>query len=152
MVEVPVLPGRLAQFGAPKVGHGCIGGGTDVGSAWADIYAGSHVSKPGALVGGLSGMSRLVYVEEPGELHVEWVSGWREWLDGYHLLDSTKSDKFLYWRYLRFREVVFPEVPRDQWWRYFRDLVTEVDEEMLVCSPAIGRLDGFDFSFDTVQE
>ena len=46
MVEIPVLSGRLARFGEklPKVGRGCTGGENDVGSAWADIYAGSHVS------------------------------------------------------------------------------------------------------------
>ena len=69
MVEVPVPAERPALIGAegPRL-DGSAGGVTRGVSAWTGVYEGSGVPESGALVGGMSGTSRLVYVEELAEL------------------------------------------------------------------------------------
>lgn len=47
---------------------------------------------------------------------------------------------------------MFESMLREERWLYFHDVVTILDEEILVVGPVIGRVRGFDIYFNTVDK
>ena len=62
------------------------------------------------------------------------------------LIEEHLGEQQMYLRYLKFKEVTFPEVPRAEWHRYYNDLLEF--EPYLVWGGSIGCCEEYPFHFE----